>query len=381
MSIYLDNAATSYPKPPSVISAVVSAMTEAGANPGRGSHDLSIRAAELLFHTRETVCRYFGAEDPMDFFFTLNCTDALNTAIKGLLNQGDHAITSIYDHNSVLRPLEYLKRSNKIDYSTAFPDKNGKITVDCIRRLMRPETKMVVLSHISNVTGQICDITEIGAYCREKKVLFITDAAQSAGIIPFNLKDMPIDILCTAGHKGLYGPQGSGILYIRSGIDAEPLRHGGTGSLSDSIDQPILRPDRYESGTVALPAIAGLCKGIEMLEKAGNYPQRHESELAQRLMQALRKINGLVIYSPENTQGGIVACNIAGIDSGLTAQELNRRFAIACRSGLHCAPLAHRYLGTFQSGIVRFSIGMFNTAEEIDRTAEAMKELAAEFTI
>ena len=245
----------------------------------------------------------------MDFFFTLNCTDALNTAIKGLLNQGDHAITSIYDHNSVLRPLEYLKRSNKIDYSTAFPDKNGKITVDCIRRLMRPETKMVVLSHISNVTGQICDITEIGAYCRE--------------------------ILCTAGHKGLYGPQGSGILYIRSGIDAEPLRHGGTGSLSDSIDQPILRPDRYESGTVALPAIAGLCKGIEMLEKAGNYPQRHESELAQRLMQALRKINGLVIYSPENTQ----------------------------------------------SGIVRFSIGMFNTAEEIDRTAEAMKELAAEFTI
>ena len=364
--IYLDNAATTFPKPAIVCGSILNAIQNFGANPGRSGHRLSIDAARLVYMSREAVCGILGGKDPFDFFFTLNCTDSLNMAIKGLLKPGDHVITTIYEHNSVLRPLEQLSADGIITYDTAQPE-NGKLGAENILSLIRPETRLVIVNHVSNVTGYVNDIDSIGKLCREKGIIFMVDAAQSAGTHDINLSKQPVDILCTSGHKGLYGPQGCGILY---------LKPGGTGSQSESLEQPDMRPDRYESGTCATPAIAALGTAIEYIRPKLKEIREREIYLTQCMNEGLRNINGVTVYCEKEIKSNVLSFNIKNMSSASVANILDKEYSIAVRSGLHCAPLVHRYLGTLESGAVRASLGMFNNIREIYTFLSAVEEIA-----
>lgn len=372
--IYLDNAATTFPKPAIVCGSILNAIQNFGANPGRSGHKLSVEAARLVYMAREAVCGIFGGKDPFDFFFTLNCTDSLNMAIKGLLKPGDHVVTTIFEHNSVLRPLEDLTTQGII-YDVAKPE-NGKLGPEQIFQLIRPETRLVIVNHVSNVTGYVNDIDAVGTLCRKKGIIFMVDAAQSAGTHDINLSDQPIDILCTSGHKGLYGPQGSGILYLKPGLEIQPLRTGGTGSQSESLEQPDMRPDRYESGTCSTPAIAALGTAIEYIRPKIKEIREREIYLAQCMNEGLRNISGVTVYCEENIKSNVLSFNIKDMSSASVANILDRDYSIAVRSGLHCAPLIHRYMGTLETGAVRASLGMFNNIREIYTFLRAIEEIA-----
>ena len=375
--IYLDNAATTFPKPAIVCGSILNAIQNFGANPGRSGHRLSIEAARLVYMSRESVCSILGGSDPFDFFFTLNCTDSLNMAIKGLLKPGDHVVTTIYEHNSVLRPLEGLAAQGIITYDAAEPE-NGKLTAEKILSLIRPQTRMVIVNHVSNVTGYVNDIDAIGALCRKKGIIFMVDAAQSAGTHEINLSEQPIDILCTSGHKGLYGPQGCGVLYLKPGLEIQPLRTGGTGSQSESLEQPDMRPDRYESGTCAPPAIAALGTAIEYIKPKIKEIREREIYLAQCMNEGLRNISGVTVYCDQAIKSNVLSFNIKDMSSASVANILDKEYSIAVRSGLHCAPLVHRYLGTLETGAVRASLGMFNNVREIYAFLSAVEEIARE---
>ncbi|GAW93658.1 aminotransferase class V-fold PLP-dependent enzyme [Calderihabitans maritimus] len=374
--IYLDNAATTWPKPPEVWQAMENAL-KISANPGRGGHRLALDAGRIVFEAREKLANFFGVKDPNHIVFTSNATEALNLGIKGLLRPGDHAITSSMEHNSVIRPLNELRKKG-VEVTVVECDSQGSLDPEDIRKAIRHNTKLIALTHASNVTGTIMPVEEVAKIAREKDIVFLVDAAQTAGSLKINLEETPIDLLAFSGHKGLLGPPGTGGLYIREGVKLEPLITGGTGSQSELDYQPEVLPERFESGTLNTVGIAGLAAGIDFIEKIGlENIRRHEKELLTRLLSELENIPGIKVYGPKDPelQVAVVSLNIEDRDSGEIAFVLDQVFDIGVRSGLHCAPRAHRTIGTFQQGTVRISCSYFNTVEDIEACLNALKEI------
>ncbi|MGO4498175.1 aminotransferase class V-fold PLP-dependent enzyme [Paenibacillus sp. 2RAB27] len=380
--MYFDQAASSWPKPPSVMDAMMQCMQEYAANPGRGSHQMAVKASRTLFETRKNLAKLFGVRNPNDISFALNTTHALNQAIKGFVKPGDHVICTNVEHNSVRRPLEYLKASVGVELTYLQHDEQGNMQINDLKEAFRANTTLVVVNHSSNLLGTIMPIGEIGELCRSRGVKLLVDAAQSAGVLPIHVVDMNIDMLAFPGHKGLLGPQGTGGLYIHPDIDLEPLLHGGTGSQSEAIHQPTVRPDRYEAGTQNTPGIAGLNEGVKFV-LAETVDKIHAKEWAhtQQLMEELLGIEGVTILGPKLGQNktGIVSFNIQNVDSSEVAFILDHSFQIAVRAGYHCTPLAHEVAGTLAKGAVRSSIGYFTTDEEVTALIEAVKEIQAQY--
>ncbi len=379
--IYLDNAATTYPKPDSVYLAVSEAMREYGGNPGRSGHILSLAAGRIVEEARLLLAQLFHISKPEQIVFTMNTTEALNLALKGVLSRGDHVITGSMEHNSVARPLEFLKTKG-VEYSKVLTSPIEGIQISDIEAAIKQNTKLIVINHISNVTGTENPIAEIGRLCKKYGILFLVDAAQSAGIHPIDAQAMNIDFLAFPGHKGLMGPQGTGGLYIREGIDITPLKHGGTGSFSELLVQPEQLPDRYESGTQNIPGLAGLAAGVRYITEQGiEYFQEKEARLASRLINGLSEIKGVTVFGPPPgpTRSGVVSVKMGEMDVIEISVILDNVFNIAVRAGLHCAPDAHATLGTLHTGgTLRISVGSFNTEEEIDFCISALAQLSSE---
>ncbi len=377
--IYFDNGATTFPKPKSVVNAVNYAITKIGANPGRGGHNMAMKASDVLYDCRNNAAKLFDIDNPENIIITNNCTTALNTVIKGILKTGDHAVISSYEHNAVVRPLEFLK-SKGVEYDIAQAVQgDDEATINIFRNSFKENTKLVICTHASNVFGVRLPIERISALCKLNGILFCTDAAQTAGIIPISLKNSDIDYLCTAGHKGLYGPMGTGLLVINSDIIPESLTQGGTGSLSVQINQPEILPDKFESGTHNLLGIAGLNEGIKYVMR--KTPQKifdYEIKLASELYGGLSKIKDIELYTEKPDYNGyvpVISFNIKGLDSEKTAQILNDKFNIAVRAGLHCAPLAHKSFGTIEKGTVRAVISSFSTLNEVNYLIKAVSQI------
>ena len=376
--IYLDNAATSRPKPPCVAEAVVAAMEDFG-NCGRGVHNDALSAARTVFSVRQKVAALFGAR-PERVCFTPNSTMALNIAISGLLTAEDHVISTDLEHNSVLRPLYRLREQGMgLDFVPA--DRCGRPDYDAFEKLLRPNTRAVVCTHASNLTGNLLDIERVGAFCRQYGLLFIVDASQTAGVFPLDMDRQHIDVLCFTGHKSLLGPQGTGGLCVGPGVEIRPFAVGGTGVQSYLETQPVEYPTRLEAGTLNSHGLAGLGAALDFLEQTGiGAIRQHEMELARRFYEAVRQIPGVTVYGDfsQAERAPVVALNLWDYESGQVSDELAERFGIATRPGAHCAPRMHRALGTEQQGAVRFSWSFFNTAEETDAAVEAIRLLATE---
>lgn len=380
--IYLDNAASTWPKPDGVKERMAEAIEGYAANPGRGGHALAMKASKVLFQTRLQVSRLFGIKNPNDLFFYMNATQALNQAIKGFVKPGDHVITSTVEHNSVRRPLEYLRKTKQVELTYIEPRENQLFDAQDFLQAIRPETSLIAISHASNLTGVILPIEEIGKIAKERGIAFLVDASQSAGVLPIDVEEMGIQMLAFPGHKGLYGPQGTGGLYVHSSIDLEPLIHGGTGSQSEAIDQPTTRPDRYESGTANTVGLAGLLAGIQFVNEQGiEQIHQHEWGLAKKAITQLLTIDGVEVYGPslEVERVGVIAFNVKEADAAEVSFILDQQFGIATRAGFHCTPLGHQTAGTQQRGAVRASFGAFNTEADVDALVAAIKEIAAAF--
>lgn len=376
--IYLDNAATSWPKPEKVYQAADRVFRLDSGNPGRSGHRLSLAAGRHIENTRLLAARLFNAPNPASIVFTLNTTDALNLAIKGVLVPGDHVIASSMEHNSVARPLEALSRG--VEYTKVDASPITGTDAGAVMAALRPNTRLIVMTHISNVTGTENPIAEIGALCRQRGILFLVDAAQSAGSRVIDVQGMNIDLLAFPGHKGLLGPQGTGGLYIREGLVLSTLREGGTGSHSENLNQPQDSPGRYESGTANTAGIAALGEGIALLLEEGvQKTGEREAALASRLIEGLAEIPGITLYGPGpgKNRSGTVSVVIDSLEPAQAALILDSSFDIAVRSGLHCAPDAHRLIGTLNTGgTVRISAGYYTTNDDIDQCLDALKELA-----
>ncbi len=381
--VYFDNAATTFPKPETVIDAVVRYMTRIGGNPGRSGHTGSTDAGGEVFSAREATARLFGVENPMRVIFCMNATGALNLAIQGLLRPGDHVVTTSMEHNSTIRPLKELEKIGLIRLDLVNCP-GGRIDLDHLRRSMRPDTKLAVINHASNAFGTIQPLGEIGGICAAKGVVMLADCAQTAGIVPIDMARDRIDLLAFAGHKGLYGPTGTGGLVFSDGFDhgrIRPLTFGGTGSASEQVFQPSFLPDAFESGTLNVAGIAGLCAGIGYLDSLPGKIEavrKKKRELAGRFISmAADDVRGILFPAgPVPAETGVVSFNIEGIEPSEVCWRLSEEYGIMCRAGLQCAPLAHRTIGTFPRGTVRFSFGIFNCADEIDVAVYALKEIA-----
>jgi cysteine desulfurase family protein len=376
--IYLDNAATSWPKPPAVARAVRVALGGAVGNPGRTNHRSAMTIAGDVQECRENLARLLGIANPLRVCFTANTTDALNLAIKGVLSPGDHVICSSMEHNSVWRPLTALQERG-VELSIAEADERGQVSAESVRRLLRHNTKLIAIIHASNVNGAIQPIADIGRFARASGIPMLVDAAQSAGSLPIDVEAMNIDLLAFPGHKGLLGPQGTGGLYVRQGIELNPLKEGGTGSESNSPHQPSYYPDHLESGTLNVPGIAGLNAAVRYLLKTGvaRIAEREE-KLTQRLLAGLQSIEGVTVYGPAlgAPRAPVVSFNLRDLDPADIARELERRADIACRPGWHCAGLAHRTLGTHGIGTVRLSPGPFTKMSEVETALRVLEEFA-----
>lgn len=378
--IYLDNAATSYPKPDNVYVEMARCMKEYCANPGRGGHYMSIASINAVSKARENVSRFFNISDPMQLCFTKNATEALNIAIRGSLKAGDHVVTTSMEHNSVIRPLKTLEKNEGVEIAIVRANSFGEIDPEDIRRSIKRNTKLIVCTISSNVNGAIMPVKEIGRTARNYGIAFLVDGAQGAGSVKIDVEDMCIDMLAFPGHKGLLGPQGTGGLYIRSDLKINPLMQGGTGSNSENLYQPEIMPDLLESGTLNTPGIVGLNAGIEFINAFGlNNLILYKNMLLERLIQGIEEIKGIKMYNSHSASfnSGIVAVNVKDADSTEISYALDRNYKIATRAGLHCAPLAHETLGTMKRGIVRFSIGCFNSVDEIDIALNALREISA----
>lgn len=377
--IYFDNAATSLQKPDSVADAVYAAIKSMG-NCGRGSHTASLEAGRTIYKTREILAKLFNIKDASRIAFTLNATESLNTALKGLLNHGDHVITTELEHNSVLRPL-YELESKGVELAIIKSDLSGNIKIEDIKASIKKNTKMVICGHSSNLTGNLLDIKEIGKICKEENVLFVVDAAQTAGIFPIDVEEQMIDVLCFTGHKGLLGPQGTGGIYVREGILISPLKTGGSGFLSFLKTHPDIMPECLEAGTLNGHGIAGLYAGVSyIMEKGMKAIREKEQKLMWQFYEGIRENPKIKIYGDFTTKNraAIVTFNIADYDSGEVSDELAQEYGIYTRSGGHCAPLLHEALGTKEQGAVRFSFSHFNTEDEVDIAINAVKNLAVE---
>lgn len=376
--VYLDHAATSWPKPPEIFEAMRKAMEEAAANPGRGSHRMAVKASRVLYGTRRTLADLFGVKNPNDIALTSNTTEALNLAIKGYLREGDHVIATMIEHNSVRRPLEYLKRTRGIQVDYIPVDEEGQLDVQLIEGAFRSNTRLVVCSHSSNLLGSIIPLVDIGELVKRKGAVLLVDAAQSAGMLDIHVEAMRVGMLAFPGHKGLLGPQGTGGLYISPDIDLEPLLHGGTGSQSEAIEQPTVRPDRYEAGTPNTIGYAGLQAGVKkVLEWTPQHIYQHEWELTQYMIEGLQEVGGLRILGPALGQArtGIVAFVSERYSASELAFRLDREYGIAVRAGYHCTPLAHMASGTEQTGAVRASVGISTSRDEVEFMRKAIAEI------
>lgn len=376
--IYLDNAATTYPKPKSVYKNVMDAMTKYGANPGRGSHAMAIEGARVIYETRELLAELFNLDDPMRVILTFNATDGLNMAIKGILKPGDHVVTTAMEHNSVLRPIKELKNIG-VENTIVSCSHEGKINVEDIEAAIKTNTRMVVTTHVSNLTGTIFPIEKIGEMCKRRNVLYLVDGSQSAGVLEIDMQKQHIDFLAVPGHKGLLGPQGTGALLINSDAEIKELKEGGTGSESSNPHQPNFYPDKLEAGTHNLPGIAGLNAGLKyILSKGTKSILSHEKNILETFINEMRKNPKIVIYGPNdiNDRSGVVPVNIAGMDSSEVAYILDTEYNIAVRPGLHCAPLAHKTIGTENIGAVRFGIGPFTKRTDVIAAAKALNEIS-----
>lgn len=370
--IYLDNAATSYPKPPQVAQAMARAMTS-GANPGRAGHGLAIAAGRIVEGCRAEIAQMLGEEDASRVVFAGNATDALNMAIHGALRAGDHAVSTLLEHNSVLRPLTELARAGIITLTLVPPDENGMIRAADIDAAITPRTRLVAMTHMSNVLGAAQDVQAVGAVCRRRGAMLLVDCAQTAGHIPLHPAKWGASMLAMPGHKGLLGPQGTGALWIAQGAALRPMRQGGTGSASESMTQPRTLPDGFESGTLNLPGIAGLHVGLRIALE--NMAQTHARivSLCNRLREMLLGMPGVRVYTPRGAS--LVTFNVVGIGSQEAASALDRA-GIAVRGGLHCAPGAHRFLGTLDTGAVRVSPGPDSTCADIGALALEIERMA-----
>ena len=377
--IYFDNAATSFPKPRRVAEEQLRCMQIYGGNPGRGSHALALAAAEKIYECREELASFFGSSNPENVIFTMNTTMALNLAIKGLLKKGDHVLISDMEHNAVFRPIYKLARQGIITYDVfetfpTLPYRTSEMICASILEKLRPNTRMLVCAHASNICSATLPLAEIGALCRQKGVLLVVDAAQSAGHLPIDVTSMRIDALCAPGHKGLWGPQGSGVLVLGDGIVADTLLEGGSGYNSLEGNMPNESPERYEAGTLPTPAIAGLLEGVREVKQLGrSHIHAHECALIARLYERLAAMPKISLYAPHHA-GGVLLFSIQDVSSDRVGSFLNDR-GFCVRTGFHCAALAHATLGTPPSGAIRVSPSLFNTMAQIDAFADTLKEI------
>lgn len=374
--IYLDNAATSFPKPDSVYNEVLSCMKNYAANPGRGSHELSLMASSKIAETRTEIADLFNITNPLNIIFTNNATTALNIAIKGILKSGDHVISTVIEHNSVLRPLNSL-RKNGIEVTLMEVNDEGFIKLEDLEKSIKSNTKAVIINHASNVLGTLQDLQSIGRITKKYGLTFVVDAAQSAGVIPIDVNVNNIDLLAFPGHKGLFGPQGTGALYIREGLEISDFVDGGTGSNSSSVEQPSFLPDKFESGTLNTPGIAGLCEGIKFIESIGiDNIERHENKLTEYLLEELKKLPKVKIYGITNIKNrcAVVSINIDNMDSSKVGYILNKN-NIAVRTGYHCAPLIHEIINTKSYGTVRISPSYFNDFKDIENLISVLMNI------
>ncbi len=363
--IYLDNAATSFPKAPGVGKAMAEAINTFGGNPGRGGHKITLQAGRTVEKCREMAAGFFGAQ-PERTIFTRSCTEGLNIAVFGTLHKGDEVICGYGEHNAVMRPLERCVQRDGVTVKLLKPDGRGLLSPDALRKAITSRTALVVIGHASNVTGVIQPVRELGAVCQERGVPLLVDAAQTAGVLDVSLSSLNADMIALPGHKGLMGPHGTGLLILKETITPEPLILGGTGSMSESVRQPDILPDRYESGTVNLPGIAGLMAGLAFVTRQREEIHQYESELNERLRARLMELPRVrVLASEDAPRVGITSIVPEDGDSSALGDALDAD-GIAVRAGLHCAPAMHSYLGTLRSGAVRFSPGAFNTEKEID---------------
>ncbi|MBN1583741.1 MAG: aminotransferase class V-fold PLP-dependent enzyme [Anaerolineae bacterium] len=381
--IYFDNAATSWPKPPGVAEAMVHFMEEVGANPGRAAHRLAVDAGRIVYDAREAVCKLFHAPDPLRVVWCKNVTEALNLALRGLLRAGDHVVTSSMEHNAMMRPLRALEQDG-IDLTVVNCSPQGMLDPADVKAAIRPHTRLVALNHASNVVGTLLPVAAVGAMCRQHDVLLLVDSAQTGGAYPIDMQADQIDLLGFTGHKSLGGPMGTGGLIVGERVDEtqiEPLVRGGTGSRSEHEIQPDFLPDLGESGTPNVVGLAGLLVGVRWVLAQGiDAIRAHEVALAQRLIGGLRSIPGVTVHGTLDAelQTATVSFNVIGMASSEVGLCLDDEYAIMCRVGLHCAPAAHKTMGTFPHGSARFGLSSFNTIDEVETALAAIATLAQE---
>lgn len=378
--IYFDNAASSWPKPPEVAEAVQQAIMHAGANPGRGGHQLARKAEDIIEGTRGRLSELLGVHDPQYLLFCFNTTHAINLALKGLLKEGDHLVITGWEHNAVARPAFWLQDHHGIGVSVVDVDANGD-WVSAIKQEIRPNTRLLVTIHGSNVTGECLPVLEIGEFAREQGIYYLVDAAQTAGLFPYQLDQMPIDMLAFPGHKSLLGPQGTGGLYVAPNVPLTPWMQGGTGTKSEEMEQPQIRPTGFESGTPNTPGVAGLGKGVDFLLKTGvEAVCEHEQALTRQLWEGLRGIDGVELVTDAPPALPVISFNVQGVDSHEVAMILDQHYQMAVRAGFHCAALKHRGLKT-KTGTVRVSPGYFNTKDEVDQLLAAVREISKAYSL
>lgn len=377
--VYVDNAATTYPKPEEVGTSLLNYITKIGTNVSRGNYEQSYSSARVVFETRELLCELFNFQEPLNVIFTTNITESFNVIIKGLLKSGDHVIISSMEHNAVVRPL-YSMANQGVSYTIVPCSIDGKLDPKLIEASVGKNTRLVLINHVSNVCGTIQNLKAIGNICRKHNLEFVIDSAQSAGILPIDFQELSLSALPFTGHKGLFGPQGIGgiILNERLAHNIKPFREGGTGSFSEQEYQPEIMPDKFESGTLNLPGIFGLNAGLKFIKKVGqNSILEHERILSKRFLENVLNIEGVQLHGIKSLEGrtAVFSISVGNLDSAEVGYILDSEYGIMTRSGIHCSPLAHKTLGTFPQGTVRLSFGYFNTAEEIDYICSALHKI------
>lgn len=381
--IYFDHAASSYPKPKTVGEAMVEAVNHYSANPGRGGHALAEKARLVVEQTRKKIAEFFHAPGSKHVWFYQNATMALNQALLGFPFQaGDHVVATMFEHNSIIRPLEHLKSEKGIDITYIEPNEEGIITAKEVEEACTAKTKMFAITHASNVTGAFINVREISSVAKQKGVIFLLDASQTAGTLPIHMEEEGIDMLAFAGHKSLLGPQGTGVLICQSDFGLLPIVKGGTGSHSNLLEQPSTWPDRYEAGTLNTPGIAGLCAGIDEVNERGiDAIYKHEQRLMSLFVEEIEKIEGITFYGPKDLakRVAVIPFELKGISSHELAIILDEHYNIAVRAGVHCAPKIHQFMETTDEGLVRASFGPYNTEDEIKTFVQALKEIEQAF--
>lgn len=384
--IYLDNSATSFPKPESVIQSMCDFMKTSCANPGRSGHKMAQETNREILLARMEMSELFGIKNPMQIAITKNASESLNIAILGFVKQGDHIITSCMEHNSVLRPLNYLKDNKTIELTILSSDDQGFINAKDVKSAIKENTSLVVLTHASNLTGSINDIKSVSKVLeednntRDKKIALLVDAAQTAGIVDIDVEQLGIDMLAGAGHKSLYGPTGTGFLYVNENITLEPIYRGGTGSISESLTQPDFMPDMLETGTLNAVGAVGLKTGIQYIKEKGiSQLRKKQQTLVGKMIQEFEKMDDVIIYGSHDAtkRASAISINIGNRDSQEITHLLSSEYNIATRGGKHCAPLAHKRMGTLEQGMVRISVSSFTTEQEIDSVINAVRELTS----